>query len=63
MPDYRRKFLLGGTFFFTVTLRERKRVLLVSLTDLLRESVRRVKQRYPFEIVAWVVLPDHLHCI
>lgn len=63
MPDYRRNFLPGGTFFFTVALLERKRDLLVDRIDLLRESVRRVKRRYPFEIVAWVVLPDHLHCI
>lgn len=25
--------------------------------------MRRVKRLYPFGIVAWVVLPDHLHCI
>ena len=30
---------------------------------LLREAVRGVRQRYPFHIDAWVVLPDHLHCI
>ena len=31
--------------------------------DLLRDSVRRVRRYYPFRIEAWVVLPDHLHCI
>ncbi len=31
--------------------------------DLLRESIRRVKQKYPFTIHGWVVLPDHLHCV
>jgi REP element-mobilizing transposase RayT len=56
MPNYRRNFVPGGTFFFTVAL-------LVSEIDLLRKSVRRVKGLYPFEINAWVVLPDHLHCI
>ena len=63
MPNYRRNFVPGGTFFFTVALLERKRDLLVSEIDLLRKSVRRVKGLYPFEINAWVVLPDHLHCI
>ena len=63
VPNYRRKYEAGGTFFFTVTLLERKRDLLVTEIDLLRDSVRRVKRLYPFEIVAWVVLPDHLHCI
>jgi putative transposase len=30
---------------------------------MLRDSVRRVKRLYPFHIDAWVVLPDHLHCV
>lgn len=63
MPDYRRNWVPGGTYFFTVALLERKRDLLVTEIESLREAVRRVKRRYPFEIVAWVVLPDHLHCI
>jgi len=41
MPNYRRNIVLGGTFFFTVTLLERKWDLLVAAIDLLRESVRR----------------------
>lgn len=28
-----------------------------------RQSLARVQQVYPFAIHAWVVLPDHLHCI
>jgi putative transposase len=63
MPNYRRNFVSGGTYFFTVTLLERKRDLLVAEIDTLRHAVRRVKRLYPFEIIAWVVLPDHLHCI
>ena len=31
--------------------------------DQLRAAVRRVKKLYPFDIIAWVVLPDHLHYI
>ncbi|WAK00595.1 REP-associated tyrosine transposase [Methylobacter sp. YRD-M1] len=63
MPDYRRNWVPGGTYFFTVTLLERKRDLLVTEITLLRDAVRRIKHLYPFEIVAWVVLPDHLHCV
>ena len=29
----------------------------------LREAVRWVKSRHPFVIHAWVVLPEHLHCV
>lgn len=64
MPDYRRAWVPGGTYFFTVTLLKRNgNNLLIQNIDLLREVVRKVRQRHYFEIHAWVVLPDHLHCI
>ena len=31
--------------------------------DALREAVRQVRARTPFHIDAWVVLPDHMHCL
>jgi putative transposase len=64
MPNYRRAFIPGGTWFFTVNQLQRYRNdLLIREIDLLRETVRRVRERHPFQIDAWVVLPDHLHCI
>jgi putative transposase len=64
MPNYRRNWVPGGTFFFTVNLLERgDNDLLVRHIDLLREAVRDVRAKRPFEIVAWVVMPDHLHSI
>lgn len=63
MPNYRRNFLPGGTFFFTVNILERDRDLLVRQVDVLREAVRTVRAARPFEIVAWVALPEHQHCI
>jgi len=60
---YRRANAAGGTYFFTVNLADRSRRLLVDRIDDLRASVSLVKQRHPFEIRAWVVLPDHLHAI
>lgn len=63
MPNYRRNFLPGGSFFFTVNLLERRSDLLVRHIDLLRDSVRRVRRLYPFAIDAWVVLPEHLHYV
>jgi len=63
MPDYRRTRVPGGTFFFTVNLRDRCSDLLVAKIDLLRGAARRVRARASFRIDAWVVLPDHLHCL
>ena len=63
MPDYRRNRVPGGTYFFTVNLLERKLRLLTDHIDLLRLAVRQARARRPFHIDAWVVLPDHMHCI
>ena len=64
MPDYRRAWMPGGTWFFTVTLLERhgNDLLTRHIIDL-REVVSDVRRRHPFTIHAWVVLPDHLHCV
>ena len=62
MPDFRRVFVPGGSYFFTVNLLERRgNRLLVDNMDALREAVRKTKQERPFRIDAWVVLPEHMH--
>ena len=44
MPNYRRAFVPGGTWFFTVNLLQRNgNDLLVRHIDLLRDIVRRVR--------------------
>ena len=64
MPNYRRAYHPGGTWFFTVNLLERHgNDLLVREIDRLRTVVRRVRELHPFTIDAWVVLPEHMHCI
>ena len=60
---YRRAYAQGGTYFFTVALADRSSTLLTDQVDLLRSATRLVRQRHPFEIVAKVVMPDHLHAI
>ena len=60
---YRRANVPGATYFFTVNIGDRKSSLLVENIDLLKESIRRVKNAHLFEIDAMVVLPDHLHAI
>jgi putative transposase len=63
MPNYRRALVPGGCWFFTVNLLVRRRTLLVDHIDSLRKSVASTRHKYPFEIDAFVVLPDHLHAI
>jgi len=63
MPDYRRNRVPGGTFFFTVNLFDRRANLLMARSDALRDAVRQARARRPFHIDAWVVIPDHMHCL
>jgi putative transposase len=63
MPNYRRNRIPGGTYFFTVNLLDRQSRLLIEHITELRQAVRITKRQQPFHIDAWVVLPDHLHCI
>jgi putative transposase len=62
MTNYRRNFIAGGSFFFTVNLAERH-LSLTGNIDRLRAAFRETRRNYPFEIAAMVVLPDHLHTI
>jgi putative transposase len=63
MPNYRRIHVPGGTYFFTVNLLERRRGLLIEHVDDLRAAFRDAQRARPFELIAIVVLPDHLHCL
>jgi len=63
MANYRRNFLAGPSFFFTVNLADRRRHLLTDRIDLLRAAFKDVHSRHPFAIEAIVVLPEHLHAI
>jgi len=63
MVQYRRNRVEGGTYFFTVTLADRRSRVLAEHCDTLRKVVGRVREARPFTIMAMVVLPEHLHAI
>ena len=63
MVRYRRNVVPGGTFFFTVTLADRRSSVLVDHVGLLRTAFRNTRNRKSFSVDAIVVLPDHLHAI
>ena len=60
---YRRSRIAGGTWFFTVNLHDRRSDLLVRHVDALRSAIMETKRTHPFNIIAMVVLPEHLHAI
>ncbi|MCH8964118.1 MAG: transposase [Planctomycetes bacterium] len=64
MPEYRRAFVAGATFFFTVVTNFRKPILRgPQAVEALRFAFADVRRNHPFDIDATVILPDHLHCI
>jgi putative transposase len=63
MPNYCRAFVPGGCWFFTANLLDRRSCLLTDGIETLREATRKTRQRYPFRMDAFVVLPDHIHAV
>ena len=63
MTGYRRNFVAGGSYFFTVNLADRRLALLTENIESLRAAFRYARHQHPFTIDAIVVLPDHLHTI
>ncbi len=64
MSTYRRNYVPGGTFFFTVVTAERRAILTTELgRACLRSAIATVRQRRPWQIFAFVLLPDHLHTV
>jgi putative transposase len=64
MPNYRRFYFPGGTYFFTIVTCNRypffnspiaRRILLA--------SCRLVEHEMPFKLFAWAVMPEHLHAV
>lgn len=63
MPNYLRPRSPGACVFFTVALADRGSDVLTREVERLRAAVRRTRAARPFSVEAWVVLPDHLHCV
>ena len=57
MSDYRRLYVPGGTYFFTVVTYERQRLFVTAhRVKELRQAFRYVKARRPFAVIAAVGL-------
>ena len=64
MPNYRRCYVPGGTYFFTVVTQDRLPIFRSERNrQYLRDSFTSIQEKKPFELFAIVLLPDHLHCV
>src|SRR3989304_1477359 len=62
--QYRRSRTKGGSFFFTVVTHERQKILChEGNAGLVKDAFRHIASQLPFTMNAFVLLPDHIHCI
>jgi putative transposase len=61
---YRRADVAGGSYFFTLVTENRRPLFEEpAAVALFLGAVEKVRARHPFEVDAYVVLPDHLHAL
>ncbi len=64
MPNYRRAYLKGGNYFFTVVTYRRYPIFEEeSAVERLIKCFKLVAAEYPVRVDAMAILPDQLHCI
>jgi putative transposase len=63
MVKYRRVFIEEGTYFFTITLKNRQSDFLTRYVENFKTAYRGVKKTRPFKTLAYVILPEHCHLI
>ena len=63
MPTYRRLYVPGGTYAFTLCLHDRRADTLIRYIEALRASYREVTARHPVRTLAICVLPDRMHLL
>jgi putative transposase len=62
--EYRRSQTKGGTYFFTLVTYNRIKIFKNEINaELLLNAIKQVKQKHPFKMIGYVLLPDHFHCI
>ena len=64
MGNYRREYDRGRVYFLTQVTYARQDWLCGELArSALRQAINQVRRKYPFQIDAFVLLPDHFHCL
>lgn len=63
MPNYLRHYS-GSMYFFTLITFERRKIFCQNdFLSAFRQAIDEVRIICPFTVIAWVQIPDHLHCI
>lgn len=60
--NYKRAFIKNAQIFITIVTSKRRKILIQNI-DLLRQSFKFAKEKIKFDIIAIVIIPDHIHMI
>ena len=60
--NYRRVFIKNGLVFLTIVTNDRIPILTDNI-KLLNQSYNNVIKYYKFDLIAYSILPEHIHCI
>jgi putative transposase len=64
MRKYIRNYVEGGTYFFTLVTKSRQPLFQdPALCELFMAGIDKVKSHQPFELIAYCILPDHIHLL
>jgi len=63
MSQYRRNYVEGGSYFFTVVIYMRQPLLDEMTIPILSKGLKECISTRTFTVEAMVILPDHIHCI
>ena len=64
MSDYRRAYVPGGSFFFTVVTERRAPIFRTETArTILGSAIRHCRRKWPFRLDALVLLDEHCHAI
>jgi len=64
MSDYRRAYVPGGSYFFTVVTERRAPIFRTETArTILGSAIRHCRRKWPFRLDALVLLDEHCHAI
>ena len=60
--NYRRLFIKDGLILLTIVTNNRIPILITNI-ELLKQSYQNILKHYKFDLIAYSIQPDHIHCI